>query len=274
MRRYSTVAWAAVALAVCLGTLGNPAPAEAGKLRFHWATAKPSKFFLGGGGTINFGFKLKGTGTRNLRIDIIRLGSERVRIIHLRGVPAGRRYIQRWNGRNVRGKPVKRGTYLFKVKNVHGKRISLRGIPGKRTMGYFPYKFPVRGRHYYGDGIGAPRRGHRHQGQDIFAACGTRMVAPRGGRVQYKGFQGAAGHYLVLDMWHTRMDAAFMHLRGPSPLRTGDKIKTGRLIGYVGQSGNASGCHLHFELWSGPGWYEGGHFLNPTRKLRKWDSWS
>ena len=275
MRRISTLAAAAMLCSFTLGQLGSPPSAHAGgKLRFDWATAKPPKHFLGGGGTINFVFKLKGTGYRNLRIDIIRLGSERVRIIPLRGVPAGHRYVQRWNGLNVRGKPAKAGTYVFKVKNTNGKRISLKKVPGKRSMGYYPYKFPVRGVHTYGDGLGAPRKGHTHQGQDVFAPCGTPLVAPRGGRVQYRGYQGAAGHYLVLDMWHTKMDAVFMHLRGKSPLAAGRKVRTGKTIGWVGQSGNASGCHLHFELWSSPGWYEGGRFLNPTRKLRRWDSWS
>jgi len=272
MRRFTL---AATAIALCLATLGAATLAQAGnRLRFEWASATPSKFFLGAAGTINFAFKLKGSGTRDLRIDIIRVGSERVRIIELEDITAGSRYVQKWNGLNVNGKPVKAGTYAFKVKNANGKTVSLKEVPGTRRMGYYPYKFPIRGPHTYGDGIGAPRQGHTHQGQDMFASCGTRMVAPRGGRVQYAGFQGSAGHYLVLDMWHTKIDAVFMHLAGASPLAANDKVRTGKHIGDVGQSGNASGCHLHFELWSSPGWYEGGHFMNPTKKLKKWDSWS
>jgi murein DD-endopeptidase MepM/ murein hydrolase activator NlpD len=51
-------------------------------------------------------------------------------------------------------------------------------------------------------------------------------------------------------------------------------VRTGQRIGEVGETGNASGCHLHFEIWSAPGWYEGGNFLNPTKKLKRWDKWS
>ena len=35
------------------------------------------------------------------------------------------------------------------------------------------------------------------------------------------------------------------------------------------------GCHLHFEMWTKPGWYEGGHAMpSVTRHLKAWDGWS
>jgi murein DD-endopeptidase MepM/ murein hydrolase activator NlpD len=66
-----------------------------------------------------------------------------------------------------------------------------------------------------------------------------------------------------------------MHLKRRSRLREGQVVRTGQRIGLVGESGNAQGCHLHFEEWSAPGWYAGGSFLRGvTRHLKKWDSWS
>jgi murein DD-endopeptidase MepM/ murein hydrolase activator NlpD len=66
-----------------------------------------------------------------------------------------------------------------------------------------------------------------------------------------------------------------MHLRGKARVAGDDRVRTGQRIGEVGESGNASGCHLHFELWSSPGWYEGGHFLRSvTRQMKRWDRWS
>jgi murein DD-endopeptidase MepM/ murein hydrolase activator NlpD len=43
------------------------------------------------------------------------------------------------------------------------------------------------------------------------------------------------------------------------------------VIGYVGDTGDASECHLHFELWDAPGWYEGGRPVDPLALLKRWD---
>ena len=41
-----------------------------------------------------------------------------------------------------------------------------------------------------------------------------------------------------------------MHLAEPSPLKVGDLVRTGQPIGIVGDTGDATACHLHFELWA------------------------
>ncbi len=65
-----------------------------------------------------------------------------------------------------------------------------------------------------------------------------------------------------------------MHLTEPSAFDRGDRVLTGQRIGTVGDTGNARGCHLHFELWRKPGWYSGGRAFNPLPALRDWDSYS
>src|SRR6476646_9216701 len=73
--------------------------------------------------------------------------------------------------------------------------------------------FPVAGAHTFGDGFGAARSGHTHQGQDIMAACGTPLVAARGGVVKANKYHPAAGNYLVINGDHTGIDYGYMHLR-------------------------------------------------------------
>jgi murein DD-endopeptidase MepM/ murein hydrolase activator NlpD len=131
------------------------------------------------------------------------------------------------------------------------------------------HEFPVPSRHSYGDGVGA---GCDHQGQDVFAKCGKRVLAARGGQVQDRAHHYAAGNYLVVDGRTTRVDYVYMHLRGSGLARQGERLARGERIAKVGQSGNAVGCHLHFEMWSRPGYYEGGHFMRSvTKHLRRWD---
>ncbi len=138
-------------------------------------------------------------------------------------------------------------------------------------------KFPVRGRHSYGTGIaafGSQRNGHVHQGQDIFAACGATLVAARGGIVKLNKFESNAGNYLVIDGAGTDFDYAYMHLRERSRLKKGAVVLTGQVIGAVGRTGDATACHLHFEIWTGPGWYTGGQPIDPLASLKLWDIYS
>jgi murein DD-endopeptidase MepM/ murein hydrolase activator NlpD len=136
------------------------------------------------------------------------------------------------------------------------------------------HTFPVAGAFDWGgegSRFGAPRKGHRHQGQDLGAAEGTPVVAPRGGLIEAVEYQASgAGHYVVLDGEAEDHDYVFMHLRdGSIPLKTGDRVRTGQLIGEVGNTGRSFGAHLHFEIWVG-GWYAGGEPIDPLPLLQQW----
>jgi murein DD-endopeptidase MepM/ murein hydrolase activator NlpD len=92
--------------------------------------------------------------------------------------------------------------------------------------------------------------------------------------VQYAGYHSAAGYYAVIDGAETGVDYVYMHMRKPALVTTGERVFTGQKIGEVGETGRATGCHLHFELWTAPGWYEGGRAFDPLLSLRLWDSFS
>ena len=91
------------------------------------------------------------------------------------------------------------------------------------------------------------------------------------GTARYAGYQRAAGHYIVIAGSLPGIDYVYMHLRATPLFKTGALVLGGARIGDVGESGNARGCHLHFELWSAPGWYEGGRAFDPLPQLRAWD---
>ena len=62
-----------------------------------------------------------------------------------------------------------------------------------------------------------------------------------------------------------------MHLREHALVDEGDRVYTGQPLGYVGDTGDATACHLHFEMWTQPGWYKGGHPIDPLPSLKRWE---
>lgn len=127
--------------------------------------------------------------------------------------------------------------------------------------------FPIRGSHEFWDGFGA---GRDHEGVDIGANCGTPLVAVAAGKVTMSKYHYRAGHYAVIDLNRSNLDLAYMHMVEPAAARVGQTVSAGQVIGYVGETGNASGCHLHFEVWEGE-YYGGGSPIDPMPFLESWD---
>ncbi len=246
---------------------------DTGAFKLTEVAAKPRKAYFDGEKKPKVRYMFSNTEPTDVRIDVIDRKTDQVVDSFVKTAQEpNTEHKASWNGRIAGSKrSVAKGSYKFRVGPQSGTLES----SGSARFNYFPFKFPVRGPHAYGDGVGAPRAGHTHQGQDVLADCGTPIQAARGGRVQYRAYQSAAGNYIVIDGKSTRHDYVYMHLKKPSPFHRGDRVKTGDKIGVVGATGDATGCHLHFEEWGAPGWYEGGRFLaSVTRHLKKWDSWS
>ena len=188
-----------------------------------------------------------------------------------------------WDGL-AGGRVQKEGRYEFRVhaQNSAGVRASsAQATPGDQpappspdSFVFLRHKFPVRGAHDYGEYVASFGGGRGHQGQDVFAACGTPLVAARGGTVKIKQSDGRAGNYVVIDGEATGDDYVYMHMRDAALVEKGERVRTGQLIGYVGDTGRVQGCHLHFEMWSGPGWYTGGSPFDPLPALKAWDRFS
>jgi murein DD-endopeptidase MepM/ murein hydrolase activator NlpD len=232
------------------------------------ATATPQNSFFDAKRKTSLTYRFAGSGRTDVRIEVVnRKTGETVRRLRRKAEP-NTENVARWDGTKKSGKPAKEGQYTFRIGPVtggantaKGARFALRG-----------HIFPVRAPHNFGDGYGA---GRGHRGVDIFAKCGKPIVAARGGKVIYRSFQGsAAGHYIVISGKGTNRDYMYAHLARRSPLKPGTRVKTGQRIGVVGETGNARGCHLHFEVWKGA-WYGGGSPISRIKPLvRKWDRWS
>ncbi|WCB96671.1 metallo-endopeptidase [Baekduia alba] len=133
--------------------------------------------------------------------------------------------------------------------------------------------FPVAGAHTYGDGFGAGRAGHTHEGQDVLAAEGTPVVAPLAGTIVARDYQAsAAGFYLTLDAADGR-SLFFAHCQQDTiAVTVGQAVAVGQQLCRVGHTGDATGPHLHFEIWLG-GWRrdKASTPIDPLAQLQAWD---
>lgn len=149
----------------------------------------------------------------------------------------------------------------------------LKVLPARRvspaSFGSGPAVFPVRGKYDFGTFVNTFGGGRGHQGQDVLARCGVPVVSALSGEIQHVAFQSRAGNYVVVQA-DDGSSQAYMHLREPVTLKKGQAVKAGDQLGVVGQTGRASACHLHFELWTAPGWYLGGKPVDPLPILKEW----
>jgi murein DD-endopeptidase MepM/ murein hydrolase activator NlpD len=257
-----------------------PGPADAGAPVIETGTSR-TKAYVGARRAVTFSYRVSGPVPSALTVELVSGVDGSVVKTWAPTPPAvGEVKSVTWNGRVGRAAAAP-GRYSFRLTAATPTgavaRSAQTGDLERDAFDLYDHVFPIRGRHDYGGSgskFGSVRSGHSHQGHDVFASCGTRMVAARGGRVQFTQYHAAAGHYIVIDGDGSDVDYVYMHLAEPSPFKAGDRVFTGQQIGSVGDSGNAQGCHLHFELWGAPGWYDGGDPFDPLPALQAWDSWS
>ena len=87
-----------------------------------------------------------------------------------------------------------------------------------------------------------------HKGTDFGAPTGTPVRATGDGTVDFAGRQGGYGNFILLKH-QGAYSTGYGHLsRFASGLRHGARVHQGQVIGYVGQTGWATGPHLHYEF--------------------------
>ena len=102
----------------------------------------------------------------------------------------------------------------------------------------------------------ADRGGRTHEGQDVFAKPGTRLVAVRDGIVLDGNgggnfYASGGGNTLVIYSAVDNRSYVYLHLLKPALVRAGDEVKAGQVVGQVGCTGSCDGPHLHFEVRNG-----------------------
>jgi murein DD-endopeptidase MepM/ murein hydrolase activator NlpD len=110
---------------------------------------------------------------------------------------------------------------------------------------------------------GARSEGRKHEGIDIFAKRGTPVLSSTEGIVTQVGTNRLGG-LVVWVIGPGGQRHYYAHLEGYADVKAGMRVAPGRVLGYVGNTGNAQGTppHLHYGV------YEPGGAINPYPLLR------
>jgi murein DD-endopeptidase MepM/ murein hydrolase activator NlpD len=98
-----------------------------------------------------------------------------------------------------------------------------------------------------------------HEGVDMSAWWGTSVFSTAAGKVTYAGWQGNLGW--TIEIQH---DLGFQTLYAHNQrlvARLGDLVKAGQVVAYAGDTGRATGPHVHYEIWLD------GHQIDPLKYL-------
>jgi len=130
---------------------------------------------------------------------------------------------------------------------------------------------PVVGPVDYGDALASfgNERGRPHEGQDIFAPAGTKLVSPLETTVLETGADGGRGNWAALYDASADRTFVYFHMLEPASVEAGQKLTPGDPVGVVGCTGSCYGDHLHFEIRDGRDPY--GTATDPLPELMRWE---
>ena len=232
------------------------------------SSVAPRQAFFDAAGGVRIAYRFAAAGPTDVSVRIVGAEGE-VRSFTLPQQQPGIQHELRWDGLTSAGKAAPDGGYRVLVgeaghADAEAGRVTLRG-----------HRYPVPGAHSFRGPVGefgAARNGGRiHRGFDINAACGKPLLAVRGGTVIRRRYHHRLdGNFIVIRGFKENRTYRYSHLIAPAPVRRGERVHTGQLVGRVGRTGNARStpCHLHFEI------RRGGRFVDPERQLRAWDRYS
>jgi murein DD-endopeptidase MepM/ murein hydrolase activator NlpD len=92
---------------------------------------------------------------------------------------------------------------------------------------------------------------HWHNGIDLVAPYGTPVRASAAGQVVYIGWNFADGPdpaWIVIIAHASNLTTWYAHMQPRYPVRAGDSVSAGQVIGYEGSTGHSTGAHLHWMV--------------------------
>lgn len=135
-------------------------------------------------------------------------------------------------------------TEWFEASGVGERRgVLAQPVSGRISSGYGQRRHPI---------LGYTRM---HAGVDFAARYGSPIYAVTDGRVSYAGRHGGHGNYVRLEHGGG-LATGYAHMSRIAAV-SGQRVRRGQVIGYVGSTGLSTGPHLHYEL------YRNGRTVNP-----------
>ena len=102
-----------------------------------------------------------------------------------------------------------------------------------------------------------------HQALDIAGTgYGSNIYVATSGVVVFAKYESTGGNYICVNHNVNNLYTCYAHL-SKMLVKAGDTVERGQIIGYMGATGNATGPHLHFEVWIGYPWR--GYRINPWK---------
>lgn len=126
-------------------------------------------------------------------------------------------------------------------------------LKNKDRLRQIPAIMPVYNKDLKRTGAGFGMRNHpilgirrMHEGMDFFATKGTEVYATADGLVKSRSYSETFGNVVILNH-EEGVETYYAHL-SKFNVKSGQKVKRGDVIGYVGNTGLSSGPHLHYEI--------------------------
>jgi murein DD-endopeptidase MepM/ murein hydrolase activator NlpD len=131
------------------------------------------------------------------------------------------------------------------------------------SQGVLPFAMPTRGILTSPFGWRDSPTPEIHEGNDYGAACGTPIIAAADGKVITAGWSPWFGWYVEIDHGRVGSDyfrTGYAHMTD-YVVASGDQVLRGQIIGFVGNTGESYGCHLHFIVKVNGRYVDGRYYL-------------